>query len=384
MKTRGYLFKRWRGKHLSAKSEIEGIFYLAWKRHGHKTTRCLKTRDPVEAERRRQAFSGGLVTDSDEEKYLLSLVELGETARAKLQRIITTGPDLPIKDAWNQYQASRRRPASGPRTLSGYEGQFRRFTAWCKQGVPSMQSVNPEIADQYTHDLEQSGMNAGTVRKHLMFLRLLWKTLLPDAKNPWLGVRPSIPSETTPHRRMDVDEVRALVKKATGEWRTLILIGYTTGLRLYDACHLSWASIDLKNLVITLKPKKTERRKKLPVVIPLLPDLAKLLHTIPKRQHRGYVLPEIAAQYDRDSPKVSKILGNIFESAKVKDTRDGQASYHSLRVCYRSNCDAAGVPVAITRSILGHASEAVSAMYSRPDQAEKRKAVERAIPSVTE
>lgn len=73
----------------------------------------------------------------------------------------------------------------------------------------------------------------------------------------------------------------------------------------------------------------------------------------------------------------------IFRQAKVFDTTDGRAGFHSLRTTWQTLNDAAGTSRVISRAVLGHTGAAMSDTYSRMDVEKARAAVERAIPRVS-
>src|SRR5206468_2522598 len=64
-------------------------------------------------------------------------------------------------------------------------------------------------------------------------------------------------------------EVKMLVDAAEGEWRTLILLGYFTGARLSDCCHMEWENVDLSAGTLTYTQSKTGRK----LAVPIHPDL---------------------------------------------------------------------------------------------------------------
>jgi len=190
-------------------------------------------------------------------------------------------------------------------------------------------------------------------------------------------------SKTMPYRRLDVAEVRRLHGKAKGNYRLLVALGYSTGLRLVDCALLEWPAVDLAGGFLRVIPRKTANRKRRAegggmVTPPILPDVAALL---PKAKRKGFVMPAVAADYQ--SQTIGGKLAKLFDLAKVKDTTAGRASFHSLRVTWMTLNDEAGTSRIVSRAILGHQGAAMSDHYSRADASKARDAVEKAIPRIT-
>jgi integrase len=76
------------------------------------------------------------------------------------------------------------------------------------------------------------------------------------------------------------DEIKKLLKAASGDWAGAILLAYYTGARLGDVANMRWSAVDLENHLVSFTPKKTKRGKKL-LKIPLHPALEKYLSRSP-------------------------------------------------------------------------------------------------------
>ena len=71
--------------------------------------------------------------------------------------------------------------------------------------------------------------------------------------------------------------MKRLLKEASGNWKSAILFAFYTGARLGDVANMPWSAIDWQERTITFIPKKTGRRKKKKLVVPLHPELEKEL-----------------------------------------------------------------------------------------------------------
>lgn len=394
----GYLFKRWRGKHIRAKSDVDAPYYFAYQVNNERRTVALHTKDHEEAQRRMGEFMGKARHTSTRDEWLRSLIDMGKWAERELRGAHLAADPVYVESAWARYLASRRRPNSGEGTLKMYNAHWKALQRWLPPHVKRLGEVTPGLAEQYVRYLETPrtievgpgkkkrtvtrSMTAATVDKNLSFLRLFWRVLTPDEQSPWSGLHSAMDHEPTTHRALDVAEVRNLLSVAEGEWKTLILTGYTTGLRLKDCCLLDWSAVDLAEKVIHLAPAKTRRKAPGRLAIPILPELMSTLVLTDPGQRAGPVLPGIAALYNRDRATVVKRIKKIFVQANVHDSGDGTSGFHSLRTTWQTLNDIAGTSRVIARSVLGHKSASMSDTYSRMDAGAARKAVEKAIPRV--
>ena len=374
----GQVYKRFGGRDLKPDAPEPGTFYLRYEVDGLRHTLCLGTKDPVKAGQFAREHLGR-IDRSDREAYLRSLVTLGKLAEAELAGRAKQRVSLPAEELWEKYESSHRRPQSGPGTMTGYKAQITRFSGWAGNRVRNLVTLNREQAEQYAADLERA-FAPPTVRAHLMTLGRAWRVLLSDAKNPWEGLRPMGQHKVMSYRRLDLDELRTLARNAAAvgpEEHTLILIGYYTGLRLHDAATLVATAYDPGTATLTWVPSKTARRKPAPLVIPVMPELAARLGTIPED---GPILPRLAAEELSGNRSLSARMAMLIRDAGAGDTAAGKASFHSLRATFISMMDEAGAPQAVTDSITGHAPQTMHARYSHPSVDVAREWMTKALP----
>ena len=79
----------------------------------------------------------------------------------------------------------------------------------------------------------------------------------------------------------DLDQVKALVRSADGDWKGAIMVALYTGARLSDLVNMRWESIDLQNKWITFRASKTRQRSKVPIKIPMHEALYDFLLELP-------------------------------------------------------------------------------------------------------
>ena len=188
----------------------------------------------------------------------------------------------------------------------------------------------------------------------------------------------------------DSKEVQKKLNTDSSEWRTMILIGFYTGLRLRDCANLTWREVDLLKAVVSVETEKTGRIQVLPLAEPLLRHLLTLVGDNPDA-------PLCPTLRGKDASKLSAAFYQVMVEAKLVKKRDHQGtgkgreaaretsriSFHSLRYNTTSALKSAGVSDSVAMDIVGHETEAVSRNYTKIADDAKRAAINK-LPDITE
>ena len=109
-------------------------------------------------------------------------------------------------------------------------------------------------------------------------------------------------------------------------------------------------------------PEKTKRFKTR-VKIPILPPLRAMLEAYPADRREGYVMPDMAAEYEagRLSDKITRFFATKCGIETSKKTDVGKRKHavvtaHSFRHTFISKAANAGIPFAIVQAIVGHST----------------------------
>ena len=388
--TTGYLFKR--GPN----------FYCRWTFNGKVFSKALRddTGGAITTRRQAEEAQAKLMAHfgvADEATALESIAGKLEGRKADLARLESEqNPPLLIANAWPEYLSAANRPDSGESTLRQYEFQFAAFARWMATNhaeAPAMRDVTKAIAEQYAGQLNHGKLSASTHNKHVNLLELVFRVLKGKARlteNPWEDIqRKRINAQS--RRELTVEELRKVCQSATGELRTLLGLGVYTGLRLGDCATLRWAEVDLARNIIRRIPNKTARRNSKPVIVPIYPDLLKMLATTPAEERREYVLPETAATYQRRTDMVTDMVQRHFQAQGINPHKPGtgttgkravvEVGFHSLRHTFVSLCRASDVPLSVVESLVGHASPAMTRHYTHTGELAAGRAVA-SLPSI--
>ncbi len=360
------------------------VWWLRYMVGGKYVFQSLETTSKEEAENKRKDTMRPILAAEKADALAVIVGRMKEAKSEQARAEEMANPPLELAQAWDAYSASKFRPDSSERTLSGYESTLKRFIRWLTDTHPNVRAikdVTDRIAFSYADQLQSEGVTASTFNQHIGFLRLLWRTLAKDIRsesNPWMDIRRrKLASQRLAHRHRNLtpEQFDSLLKSAGGTnmHDLLFTLGWT-GQRLADVVLLRWDCIDFKRKVISVHPLKLRRTGK-EVHIPLLPALADLLKMRKRNAIGPYVFPDLVEEYQRNRTAISKHIQDAFKSAELtpRDTMPNISravvvyGSHSLRHYFATQALAAGMPAEIVKRITGHTSDAMLAHYQHVD-----------------
>lgn len=382
MKTRtGYLFRKKgpNGKELPN-------WYVRVMVDGRAIVRSLGTPSRRKAEAAKVEILAPYILGGQEKVLKAVSARLDDVAEQRKVLEAAANPPPAISAIWSRFLRSKRRPDSGPSTLTQYAAEWRRFTRWLASRHPAVEElrqVTDRIAEAYSEDMDTANMTPSTFNQHLRLLRLVWRVMADDAKltgNPWAKIQPKrLDKRGNRKRALTPAQFEALLDatEADADLHDLFLLLAWTGLRLVDGVKLHYGAVDFPNKVLTVVPQKTARRNGTEVHIPLFPAALEVLNRRLGDEAvldpRAYVFPEVVEQYDRDRTALTKRVAAAFERAGMdpREDRPGRqrraVAYgaHSLRHVFVTAATAAGMPAAMIKSITGHATDEMLQHYQQ-------------------
>lgn len=223
------------------------------------------------------------------------------------------------------------------------------------------------------------------------------RTALRDAvvlcglpQDPTSGVRFRVkgtpPKERTVLDAGEVSRVLAAAEAEAPDIRLMLWIGFATGMRFGEVSALTWDDVDTQRRVIIVRrsqvhgkvgPTKTGRARR----VPLDPIVAGMLEEHRAWQEtrkvrgleRGIVFPSQKGTY-RFPAVLTKPLKRCCERAEIGKV----ASPHDMRRTFNNILRQSAGEV-VTRSIVGHTTVAMTALYSSVGLAEQQAAQQAAL-----
>lgn len=169
------------------------------------------------------------------------------------------------------------------------------------------------------------------------------------------------------------------------EWKTCILVGFYTGVRLGDAVGVPLSAFDFDGQVLKLRPQKTSRKKR-DLIIPLHPQLEAHVLDLPivlkERALKGKsgddtnvpLCPKLVQRKVSGKYGLSIEFHAILAEAGVKQetiAATGKAghdfnkyTFHSLRHSFVSELANAGIAPDVRQMLAGHSDDRSHAVYT--------------------
>ncbi len=340
---------------------------------GKRVCRSLKTTDRTLATKlgadlelaARQARAGTLTTDKGREI-------MNQILNASGNSTIDTRSTKEFFKTW--LASKKRNKANG--TSTRYAGTCNAFlTSLGKLAEKPLSAIQPRHVGAYQATLAAKGLAASTTRFEIKILRMAFT----QAKKEGLIVTDPTASveldDSTPASKKPLSqaEISALLRVASPDWKTCILLGAFAGMRLGDAAELTWEAVDFTAGTLAFVPKKTERKRPEGITIPMHPRIAAHLESI-AGDTDGALCPSLAGKFSGGKSGLSRKFIELMESAGIlrdaKKAKEGQAravpskSFHSLRHSFNTALHAAGVDEKTRMALSGHTTASVNRGYT--------------------
>ena len=237
------------------------------------------------------------------------------------------------------------------------------------------------------------GKNPSTTNDQVKIVRMAFtsaRKLGYITHNPAEAVEMLPENAETAKQPFDIEQVKALLAAAAGDWKGAIMIALYTGARLQDVANMRWESVDLQNNWISFRAGKTKQRLKLP----MHEALRDFLLELPTADtSKAFLFPSLAGKGTGGRSGLSMAFARIKQRAKVRGEvtreRAGKAgrtvnslSFHSFRHTLTSIMANAGVPLEVRQQFTGHASAEMNQHYTHHEIATLRAAIEK-LPALT-
>lgn len=249
-----------------------------------------------------------------------------------------------------KYSKANKSPRSYQRDQITLEHFGRLFS------LNTIKDFTPQVLEEYKIKRLEEGVLKETVNRELNTLKNLGTKLVEWG---YLSINPVKPVKKFPTKKnkkirfLTKEEIDLILKHATGQLKTAIMLSLYTGMRAGEVCHLEWKDIDFNKKVITIeakddwKPKDSELR-----IIPLQEKLEKFLLSLNHKNKECKIL-------DIDEDTLSSLMRKLVKKLKIKD-----ASFHTLRHTFASHLAMQGVDLYTIAKLLGHASVETTEIYA--------------------
>jgi integrase len=248
--------------------------------------------------------------------------------------------------------------------------------------------VTPVDVQSYISGLKESQVSDKTVALHLQALKSAFNLA---RRMQLIELSPADPItvfvEDEIQRELFTEtEAKLLLDATEGEWKTLLQVGYYTGLRLMTAATLRWDALNLTAKTIAV-PKPGKRGKA--ALIPMHERLHAYLDTIAGNgQTDEYVMPNLASAdsggkrgLSREFKEIAIKAGvDLREVTRANGHKFCKRTFHSLRHGFVSGLANRGVAPEQRREITGHKTDSNHARYTHLETETLRTAINKLPP----
>jgi len=216
----------------------------------------------------------------------------------------------------------------------------------------------------------KSGNSKSTANRYLALLKKLFSLAIEEGyleTNPAAKIKKSSEKDLLKERVLTEDEETRLKSASYPVLRSIISVALHTGMRLQEILSLRWAQVDLDEMILTVERTKSGKARTIPLNVALHDELSRL-RSLDGRT--PFVFP---------NPKTGKSLTTVKTAFVAACRRAGIAGlrFHDLRHTFGSRLVEKGADIETVRSLLGHASIAVTQRYVHTTDERRRTAVER-------
>ncbi len=308
----------------------------------------------------------------------------------KLNRVTRTGMvydnDYNLHELFNQWSEYVQTNNTNPKTAHDYILCANRAIEYfpCHTLVSD---ITPQKIDnllsELTNELSNNSINKTLARFKAMFEYGVSRKIILE--NPVTPVKP-LPSKRVKLRRaLTIEEAKALVKHAPGEWPILWRFILSTGLRKQEVIQLSWKNVDLERGIIRVfptdkwSPKSEAGIRTIPLSGDVKNDLAEIkshsetdlvfttgtgeklntyfLKALRAHMHNAfceiYNLPYGKRLNKKEQDKYNKYKDQIEADLKMIDL-------HALRYTFCTHLIGSGVDIKTVQKLMGHSSPEVT------------------------
>jgi integrase len=285
---------------------------------------------------------------------------------------------------WFDHFVKGKRKSRSERTWLVYEQIMKEFLEFLgPRARLNIAAITSREIAEFRDQREAKGFAPATVNLGVQMLSTGFNAALRQGHvtvNPCLAVEPV---KDKPHRKgvFTPEQVSAMLKIATPDWRGLILAGFYTGQRLNDLANLRWRDVDLVSEIKTLRLET--RKTGAEIVTVLHPVLEEHLLSLPAaKSDEAFIFPSLAQQ--SVSP-LSKEFKKLMEEARIEQhiirerTKSGRSvnalTFHSLRHSFSSILANAGVSEERRMALTGHTTKVIHQKYTHHELARLREAI---------
>jgi site-specific recombinase XerD len=258
-----------------------------------------------------------------------------------------------FSDAWREkleYELRSRKYS--PRTIEAYIYYNKALCRWLQK---TPEQVTAEDIKNYlayrekTLNLSSSSLNLTLSALKFFYRNILKLNTAGDQRRPRQDKHlPKVLS------REDVNMI--IAKERNFSHRLLLMMVYSSGVRVSEVVRLKWADIDISRKIITVRSGKG-RKDRCTILADSVINALKTYHL--NKDNSIWVFPGLK----ENQPLSIRSAQRIFEKALKRTGVQAAASIHTLRHAFATHLLESGTDIRYIQELLGHSSITTTSRY---------------------
>ncbi|MDX2194978.1 MAG: tyrosine-type recombinase/integrase [Cytophagales bacterium] len=240
------------------------------------------------------------------------------------------------------------------KTISTYKQLFEEFINYYN-GKKTDDITEPEIVAYIRYLVQERGISASYQNQAINAIKFYYEKVKGGARKFYMLERP-IREHTLPVV-LSVEEVMRIIKAIDNiKHKTIIMLCYSSGLRLSELVNLQVADIDSHRMQISVKTGKGKKDRYTILSEKLLPLL---------REYYKIYKPKVYLFEGKDGGRYSeRSVQSIVKEAVIKAKVIKHVSVHTLRHSFATHLLESGTDLRYIQTLLGHSSSKTTEIYT--------------------
>lgn len=232
-------------------------------------------------------------------------------------------------------------------TIKTYTGEMCRLLLLLKNKPADNLTAN-DIKRYLIYCYEKLQLTENTLHSRMNALKFYYEQVLNKEKIFWEIPRPK-KQQQNPHF-FNQDEITKILKQTINiKHKTMLMLAYSTGMRVSEVTHLKVWQIDSKRMQIIIQQAKG-KKDRITTLSPVLLVMLREYFIAYKPQKEGYLF---CGQHANE-PYSSRSLQLILQAAKQRAGIIKPGSMHALRHSFATHLLDKGTDVTMIMKLLGH------------------------------
>ena len=264
----------------------------------------------------------------------------------KVPDYISSVPDADIQQRLKKVSGKIKLKGFSPETGKNYGNHLKEYFMVISKKYNPDEVTKDTIEKYLLWRLEKKKASESDMNSHINAIKFYYEQVMGRSRMLFELPRPKNPIQIP--RMFSKEDIEKILKAVENpKHKTILLLCYSSGLRVSEVVSLRVKDIDSNRMVINIKAAKGKKDR----IVPLSPTTLKHLRSYFKEYKPTDFFFE--GQY-KGEPYSSRSIQLVLAGAKKKAKVNKPGSIHALRHSYATHLLDKGVDITYIQKILGH------------------------------